>query len=402
MSGTESGEWDRTAFFVPGQEIVTSEGVKNVEEVRAGDTVLTHHGRFRPVRRVVRSRYRGDAYRISLAGRYGRTPLLTARHLMLVRDRDGTARWLRPDEIEPGRPPGGKVGRRHWNSWACLPRLRSTDDEVGVLRHLPEGFSRAPAGGLMRTYADSRRADHFWPRIPSVLPLDARLGYLLGIYAAEGHLQVRDGELNGGLGFTFGLQEEDLVGRVKELLAGLGVETQIYRRADRGSQEVRGCSVPLAHLFRGLVGSRAKDKRVPACLLTGRTEAREGFLEGFLDGDGRSPRRPSNVTGRRDVKIASRSMAWGIRALLADAGHWVTVTSGTERGNFPQGRVDRLYRWYQVSYHPGRGYSRTEEDADRLYRPISGVERCRLERDLCGLVVEEDRSLAVDFAVGAG
>src|SRR6478735_10550220 len=58
--------------LLAGQEIVTSQGVKPVEEVQTGDLVLTHKGRFRRVLSTMRRPYRGRGYRVHLAGRYGR------------------------------------------------------------------------------------------------------------------------------------------------------------------------------------------------------------------------------------------------------------------------------------------------------------------------------------------
>ncbi|GLW97326.1 hypothetical protein Misp02_14130 [Microtetraspora sp. NBRC 16547] len=51
--------------LLSGQEIITSEGVKGVEEIRTGDMVLTHRGRFRRVVRTMRRPYIGRAYTIS-------------------------------------------------------------------------------------------------------------------------------------------------------------------------------------------------------------------------------------------------------------------------------------------------------------------------------------------------
>src|SRR5207248_7888517 len=76
-----------------GQEIITSVGVRNVEDVQVGDRVLTHRGRFRKVTATMRRPYQGRAYTVSLSGRYGRTLTLTEEHPILVRDRSGALDW---------------------------------------------------------------------------------------------------------------------------------------------------------------------------------------------------------------------------------------------------------------------------------------------------------------------
>src|SRR5437016_11488334 len=48
--------------LLKGQEIITSQGVKNVEDVQVGDQVLTHRGRFRRVRQTMRRPYEGRGF----------------------------------------------------------------------------------------------------------------------------------------------------------------------------------------------------------------------------------------------------------------------------------------------------------------------------------------------------
>ena len=52
--------------LIKGQEIVTSMGVESVENIREGDLVLTHKGRFKKVKRVMTRTYQGDLYEIEL------------------------------------------------------------------------------------------------------------------------------------------------------------------------------------------------------------------------------------------------------------------------------------------------------------------------------------------------
>src|SRR5436309_5179870 len=47
---------------LPGQLIHTEHGVKPIEEVRVGDRVLTHRGRYRRVTRTMTRRYEGCIY----------------------------------------------------------------------------------------------------------------------------------------------------------------------------------------------------------------------------------------------------------------------------------------------------------------------------------------------------
>ncbi len=383
--------------LLAGQEIITAHGVKNVEDVRVGEMVLTHKGHFRRVLRTMRREYQGQGYKISLAGRPGRTLILTEEHPVLVRTRNGLLDWKKPGDIAAG-PWNAHGGKKSWTSWACLPRLRTHWREIAVLEFLPADFKVSLGGAISRGYLSKHRADEAWPRFPLRVPLDYDFGYMLGIYAAEGDIQSLGGRITGGIGFTFSIHETDIAARVMALLARFGITATAFQRRSKGTLDLKAASIPLAHLLVSLVGKGAKEKRVPAQILNGPPEVRQGFLDGLLDGDGKNPRQASNAKGRRDLKTASRSLAWGTRTLLADIGHWATVSTGVERSALPQGG-HFFGRWYLVSYTPNRRYSRTLEDDRYLYRPIQTVESVALDTEVFNLEVEEDNSYVSDFVL---
>ncbi|MFL6103163.1 MAG: DNA polymerase III subunit alpha [Actinomycetes bacterium] len=398
MAGQRHGVKPILGCLLAGQEIITADGVKNVEDVRVGDMVLTHKGRFRRVLRTMRRPYEGQAYTVSLGGRYGRTLTLTEEHPVLVRTRDGLVDWRKPADIDAGQA-SKHGGVNCWKSWACLPRLRTEWTEIRASDLLPDDFSAPPAGGITRTYGSKYRGDQAWPRFPDRIPLDYDFGYLLGIYAAEGHVGSRGGRINGEVGFTLHRDESELAARIIGLLGHFGATAVSYDRPDRHSQEIKAASSPLAHLLIALVGKGARHKRVPAQILNGPPDVRRGFLDGLLDGDGKNASRESNPTGRRDLKTASRSLAWGVRTLLADIGHWATISTGESPSVLPQGGSLHDYRWYIVTYKPNRRYSRTLEDHQFLYRPILSVESVELDTEVFNFEVEEDNSYVSDFVL---
>src|SRR5207248_4399041 len=130
------------------------------------------------------------------------------------------------------------------------------------------------------------RADEAWPQIPRHIQLSYEFGYLLGIYAAEGSLETRKGEITGGMSFSLNLAEAALADEITDILSRFGVKTQRYYRSEHSLLEVKACNIPLAYTLRALVGCGAREKRVPEHVLSGPLQVRRGFLEGLLDGDG--------------------------------------------------------------------------------------------------------------------
>src|SRR5262245_14859974 len=79
--------------LLTGQEIVTAGGVARVEDIRTGDFVLTHKGRFRRVVRTMRRPYAGQGYSVTLSGTSRRSLTLTEEHPILIRTPDGAVDW---------------------------------------------------------------------------------------------------------------------------------------------------------------------------------------------------------------------------------------------------------------------------------------------------------------------
>lgn len=65
--------------FPAGQRVITKEGFKNIENIKAGDYVLTHKGRYRKVVTPMDKLYNGDLYEITM--KYYRLPIkVTSEH----------------------------------------------------------------------------------------------------------------------------------------------------------------------------------------------------------------------------------------------------------------------------------------------------------------------------------
>ncbi|HSV40831.1 MAG TPA: PHP domain-containing protein, partial [Nocardioidaceae bacterium] len=384
--------------LVAGQEIVTARGVVPVEEIVVGDRVLTHLGRFKPVVRTMRRPYSGRAYTVGLAGRYGRTLTLTEEHPILVRTSDGLVDWKKPADV-PVETRARVRGVKDWASYVCLPRLKEQTTSLNLLEYLPADFRVDAAGAVSRDYESKYRASHVWPRVPTLLALTDELGYLMGMFAAEGSLGTRRGELTGDVTFSLHASELAYADQIEKIAEGFGAETRRYKPKGRpNSLEVHFACLPLAYMLRHLIGSSAAGKRVPEEVLNAPESVRRAFVSGMLDGDGKQPSE-SNPSGRRDLKTASPHLAWGLRTMLADLGHWATVSTGSSLGDFPQGPSNHRYNWYYVAVTFGRKSAYTFSDDEFTYKPIRSVTPVDLECDVYNFEVEGDNSYVSDFVL---
>lgn len=372
--------------LLAGQPIVTREGVKAVEDVRVGDWVLTHKGRFRQVTGGMSRPYQGRGYDIHLS--QGGKPLsLTEEHPILVSDSEGCLSWQLPGQIKTGYRSATK-GIQAWNSYAVLPAtLETTTTTLKVLEYLGDSFSEE--GGVL-TRKMSWKALHprsnepftntrttIWPGFPQSLDLDDQdLGWLLGIFAAEGSTTSKQ------VTFSLHADETDLASAIqKHLEKYFGVKSSLFPRPERNLLEVVCHHPALAALLGNLCGYGAHNKRVPALVMQGPMAIRQGFLEGVFDGDG-SPTRPRFTFG-----VASPDLAWGVRTLMSVLhDKWGTV--GTLE--------DYPGRWcIQFNRHARWSYSMRL--GDHLLRPIKDVKEINLDTTVFNFSVDEDESYVSDF-----
>src|SRR5690242_5031788 len=61
------GYYYQPRCLLPGQEIVTKQGMKLVEDIQVGDEVLTHRGRFRRVLQTMTREHEGEIFGLRLA-----------------------------------------------------------------------------------------------------------------------------------------------------------------------------------------------------------------------------------------------------------------------------------------------------------------------------------------------
>ncbi|MEM2910232.1 MAG: ribosome biogenesis/translation initiation ATPase RLI [Nitrososphaerota archaeon] len=211
----------------PDTGVVTEAGLKPIKEIRVGDRVLTHKGRFKTVLSKSVRAYTGPLYRIEVYG-IAEHVALTEEHPLLVASKCQNGNgfmftWKTPPELRE-------------DDYLCIP-IVSTDD------------------GL----AQSLR-----------LQLTFELGVVFGYYLARGY--VEGGEV------VFSFNGESLAKKAEELLERcFGVKAR-----HEGSGLVTVNSESLANLLSNLLGNSEGSKRIPVNFLSAPFDFLRGIISGFL------------------------------------------------------------------------------------------------------------------------
>lgn len=162
--------------------------------------------------------------------------------------------------------------------------------------------------------------------------LDNNVGWVLGLYAAEGCTSLKN-DTSGQVIFTLGYpQEEAMVDKAKTIFSDLNISTYQclgksgFDRSKESSIQLRVLSTQLARFLRNSFYNKeaqkiAKNKRFFSQIFDADVKQRLTFLKGYSDGDG---------SGQWDdfIRISSRS-----KDCLIDA-VWLSKLSGIESSYF--------------------------------------------------------------------
>lgn len=192
-----------------------------------------------------------------------------------------------------------------------------------VAAQMPELFERLDVDDRIRVRGS--RSSGVAVRIP----LDEELGWLLGMYVAEGYR--RRGQV------VVSNTDQVVLDRVEAAFARLGVPTY------RGAGAVTAMSTVLSELlcWLGLDG-KAKQKRLPDGVFGWPDEVLRALLDGFVDGDGsREPTRTSLWTS--SPRLVEDLLLLCARLGIEDAAAHLRVDGGT-----PERLVDGGLCWDRV------------------------------------------------------
>jgi len=280
-------------------EIFTYEGLKQIRDVRVGDKVLTHAGRFRPVTQVFRRKYTGRIFSFKTLGNV--EPLtVTEGHPILIHA-SGKNEWATPESITP-------------RTYLTRPIIQ----EVSTLASVESGY---------QAYRPAGKGNYFLLQ-KETFACTPDLGRLIGYYLAEGHadrstvsFDVHEGE-----------QEiaHDIVRISKEVL-----NTEVSIRLDKRSQRLKLVidSDSAASFFRQF-GATCYLKQLPSWAMVLPEAIQAEIVKGIFRGEGRYSNYKYEYTRFNcfAVRTASKALANQLTYVLARLGIVSSVSKQDQKG----------------------------------------------------------------------
>ena len=261
--------------FPAGTLVRMSDGSeKPIESVSVGERVVSHTGAARDVEHIIKKPYKGDLLTVSIKG-YGRTVTCTPDHRIFAGG-DGESFWCPADLLTDG-------------TQVLLPRERhDKQPEVFDLQDSPRAIRfESPGRNVGPSSLQKARWLCMKHEVNRFVELDSRLGWLIGLYLAEGSCDVG---ANGPQRITLNLSAKETflaeiaAGFVKEVF---GVDAIVSQVPSKPSVlYVRIASAPVANLFKRLAPGNTYTKRVSPELMAALPRVKAAVLRGWFAGDG--------------------------------------------------------------------------------------------------------------------
>jgi len=359
--------------LTPGQNIVTSSGLKKIEDVKIEDKVYTHTGKFHKVINTMNKEYQGaicDIYTYGQSSHLYVTeehPLLTAKtsNVLMSRSTD----WVPAKDVRVG-------------DYLVLPRYTNVEDidEYDFSKY--EYIS-----------SNSKYKVLFESRFKQNVPVNNHLMSMIGWYLAEGWCYRQHVE------FALSV-EEDENENIEELVQSieqLGFDYEIQHR-DPDSKCLYMCvfSKQLKQFLGDNFGNGAANKLIPNWVLDLPSNKLLFLLHSYVKGNG------CKVKDRKtqySVTSISLHLLENIRLICSKLGYYAGITKTAFAGKRRIcGRTVKVSDKYQLRFSTARLNKldrRTYMDDQYIYYRVRSVEHKTYTGPVFNIEVEEDNSYCV-------
>lgn len=313
LNAGKKARGELVSCFPAGTKVTVESGLlKNIEELRVGDLVLTHTGELKPVTKTIINPNSEPMITIKPAN--GPPVTMTANHPVLVYNEEEDNReviidselpeglgykWVAARDVLVNKDyilTVGQQRREHStpiymeNYISRLPKRVSSTHGVTATQEnyvVHDGHVKYE----LRDKKYSRRNGRFSTRtfpVKNEIPLNYDFGKFIGYYLAEGHVAIRtNSSVRNSVVFTFGATEDDFIQDVVQLSENLfSVTPTVNLSTKDNSARIAINSVLVAEMVNDLVGSGFGKKALSDYIFNANNDFARGLLVGAFRGDG--------------------------------------------------------------------------------------------------------------------
>lgn len=316
----------RNACFVAGTKVITTKGVKYIEDVKVDDLVISGEGSAKRVEAAWEEEA-NEVVKLTMAG--GENLECTPNHRFKL--------WVRPRKCACGCGEDLEVGHRSPRSFVTGHFEFRRDPKTGRYTKDKKDwkkYSEAPDITTLSDYEpiqvlnaeDINAGDYLlvprkFDEVPmEVTEVELAKARLLGYYTAEGCIRSINHKKNNALNLTFGRHEYDTWGADSVRLGkSIGLNVRIGTRKDRNTTEINIDNVKDRWFIDWCIehaGRYSAHKTLSETVMSWPLRMKEEFLIGLYRGDGHKSCDGENVV----YASVSKSLVYQVRMILAQMG----------------------------------------------------------------------------------
>jgi intein/homing endonuclease len=299
-SGTYQMEYG--ACLAPSVKIITDTGLKKINQIKVGDKVLTHRGRFRKVLKKTFRQFDGDICKLNTYGQL-ESSLITPEHPFW-----NGSEWepLESLEVCTVLPCLKELNEKTeiniadyvqdfgitqcGMAYPTRPKKKLTNEQIAEIREGKKPIHElAKKFGVKRKVVEHAKRYQVRPKnsVSQIIPLSYEFGLIVGYYAAEGSI----GANGRALRFTLdGHKDATLESFIDQLMTAcekvFSLTPKIYAGENDSFVNVTLNQRLLASLLKAICPGVAHTKYVKPEILYSNHDFLMGFITGYWNGDG--------------------------------------------------------------------------------------------------------------------
>lgn len=357
--------------------IMTKDGGKRADQIGIGDLVLTHRNRFREVTKVIPTKDRGDLYELKVSTRT--TPIkITGDHLVLT-----NSGWKRVDSLDVNRDFIATNNSFDLESLELVTSI-NIQDYLDFSEYYVEG---------KKIYTRNKHASNYHP-FCSEVKLTEDLMFAIGLWLADGHVYIQNGENIKGIGLTSNLKDEKHLSRSwkETIINAFGIESNNSEMISEEQSTVSNYvySRGIGEFFLKCFGRGFKGKRIPEWVYKTSKPLQESLLLGFMAGDGHF----NTSTERWSTTVANPELLTGLYYIALYTDYSISMQLQEKAGKLSS--TAHVYSMSicskEVSTTRQKDYLGIPFNDGNRYCRIKSLKSLDLKADVYDFTVEEDHS----------
>ena len=268
-------EWVTGACLPPSENIETEKGIKNINDIRIGNKVLSHDGKYHKVTQIFQRDYSDDLIKVKVQ-RFGTTKLTGEHPVFVINKESNLPIWVEAKNLKK-------------NDVILYPINSEKKELINIkFSNVKSRFKKAK-------------------KMLDEIKIDKDLLTLLGYYISEGSIDRWRVE------FTLNLKEENIaleIGRILKEKFNLNISKK--KRLENHRLDVRCYSVNLIKFLSNLCGIGAVNKFIPEFLMGISPELQKYLIKSLWEGDGSIDNKYKTAT----YATISKKLIYQIKQLL--------------------------------------------------------------------------------------